>query len=330
MNLQSFALLKGNHDYRKPLEFKPIIDKWIGDFRFIQNIGSKFYYLTNYNAPYKRIIALDINYPQEENWREILEGDEDMIIETANFIYGKLLVKYLSDSAHQLKIFELNEKDEKAHFLHQVELPGRGSIEDETSGGPEENFYLFSYQTYTDPATYFRLDLDNYKLETLFDSKFFKEKTDYDPEDYISDHILFKSKDGTDVPLTIIRKKDVLPTLDSAKSDQPILTHLTAYGGFGNSKKPEFSPSNVVFFNNLRGVLAIAHIRGGGEKGLNWQLDGKKENRQNHFDDFIAAAEHLIKIKITDPKHLVISGASNGGVLVATVANQRPDLFALV
>ena len=94
------------------------------------------------------------------------------------------------------------------------------------------------------------------------------------------------------MPLTIIRRKDVLPSLDAA--EEPILTHLTAYGGFGNSKKPEFSASNTVFFNNLRGILVIAQIRGGGEKGLNWQLEGKKEKRQNHFDDFIGAAEYLI------------------------------------
>lgn len=121
------------------------------------------------------------------------------------------------------------------------------------------------------------------------------------------------------MPLSIIRRKDTLPSLDSPKG--PILTHLTAYGGFGNLKKPEFSTSNLAFFNNLGGILVIAHIRGGGEKGLNWQLEGKKEKRQNHFDDFIGAAEYLIKIGITDPKHLVISGSSNGGVLMATVAN---------
>jgi len=110
--------------------------------------------------------------------------------------------------------------------------------------------------------------MKNYSLETFFDSKFFKQKTGYDPEDFVSDHVEFESKDGTKVPLSIIRKKDTLPSLESPKG--PILTHLTAYGGFGNSKKPEFSPSNLVFFNNLGGVLVIAHIRGGGEKGLNW------------------------------------------------------------
>lgn len=153
--------------------------------------------------------------------------------------------------------------------------------------------------------------------------------TGYDPDEFVSDYIHFTSKDGTQVPLSIIRKKNVLPSLSEAPK-APILTHLTAYGGFGTSKKPEFSVQNLAFFQNLGGVLVIAHIRGGGEKGLEWQNAGKKEKRQNHFDDFIGAAEYLIAQKITDSKHLVISGASNGGVLMATVANQRPDLFALV
>ena len=154
------------------------------------------------------------------------------------------------------------------------------------------------------------------------------QKTNYNPDDFTSDYVHFESKDGTKVPLTIIRRKDVLPSLDEPQ--KPILTHLTAYGGFGTSKKPEFSVQNLAFFQNLRGVLVIAHIRGGGEKGLNWWENGKKDKRQNHFDDFIGAAEWLIQQKITDPAHLVISGASNGGVLMATVANQRPDLFALI
>ena len=236
-----------------------------------------------------------------------------------------MVIKSLNEAANKLKIYDINNPQEKATLLHEVDLPGRGSIDDESQA---DGALLFSFQTYTEPTKFFKLDMTNYSIETFFDSKFFKKKTNYDPDDYISDHIEFESKDGTKVPLSIIRKKETLPNLDEPKG--PILTHLTAYGGFGNSKKPEFSPSNLVFFNNLGGVLVIAHIRGGGEKGLNWQLDGKKHKRQNHFDDFIGAAEYLIKIGITDPEHLVISGASNGGVLMATVANQRPDLFALV
>lgn len=240
-------------------------------------------------------------------------------------VQNKLVVKVINEAAEGLRVYDINRPGEKAKLLHEVDLPERGSISDEQAS---DNSLLFSYQTYTEPTKFMSLNMGDYSLETFFDSKFFKEKLHYDPDDYISDHVEFKSKDGAMVPLSIIRKKDTLPSLENPK--QPILTHLTAYGGFGNIKKPEFSPSNLVFFNNLGGILVIAHIRGGGEKGLNWQLDGKKEKRQNHFDDFIGAAEYLIKIGITDPQHLVISGSSNGGVLMATVANQRPDLFALV
>ena len=216
MNLQSFALLGNNNGYKKPLEFKPIIDQWIGEWKFIYNVGSKFYYLTNYKAPFKRIVTLDVNYPQEENWREILVGDEDNIIESVSIMDKKAVVKYLSQAANTLKVYDINNPMEKAQLLHEVELPGRGSIEEESSA---ENAMLFSYQTYTEPTKLLKMDMKNYSLETLFDSKFFKEKTGYDPEDYISDHVEFESKDGTKVPLTLIRKKETLPSLDSAKAD---------------------------------------------------------------------------------------------------------------
>lgn len=164
------------------------------------------------------------------------------------------------------------------NMLHEVPLPGRGSIEDETSGEDDENFYLFSYQTYTRPTEFYRLDLQSFNLEKIYDNHFLTEKTGYNPDDFTSDYVQFESKDGTKVPLSIIRRKDVLPSVEEAPK-KPILTHLTAYGGFGTSKKPEFSVQNMAFFQNLRGVLVIAHIRGGGEKGQNWWNNGKKDKR---------------------------------------------------
>jgi prolyl oligopeptidase len=129
--------------------------------------------------------------------------------------------------------------------------------------------------------------------------------------------------------MTLIRKKKVLKSLKD-KPTKPIVTHLYGYGGFGDTCKPTHAIANEVFLNNMDGMYVIAHIRGGGEYGDDWWEQGKKEKKQNSFDDFIAAAEYLIEKGYTDSKHLLISGRSNGGQLVAAVTNQRPDLFALV
>jgi prolyl oligopeptidase len=196
------------------LEFKPLVSVWKGEFEFLHNVGTKFFYLTNYMAPNKRIISMDINYPQEENWRELLRGDDDTVIEGADFIFGKLIVTFLENGANQIKVYDLTSHEAEAKLLHEVPLPGRGQIEDETSGDSDENFYLFTYQTYTQPTQFYKLDLENYNLETIFDNHFLMEKTGYNPNDYVSDFIHFTSKDGTEVPLSIIRKKEVLPSLD--------------------------------------------------------------------------------------------------------------------
>lgn len=320
VNLHGYAEIGENKDFKNKLEFKPIIDQWIGDFTFLHNVGTKFFYLTNYKAPYNRLISLDIKFPQEENWKELLVGDQDNILTDVSFAFNKLIVESMTDTATQLKIFDMTSHEEKANLLHEVKLPGRGSFKDMSLGENDDNLFLFSFSTFTHPTVYYRLDLETFKLVEIYKPDGYLKSTGYNPDDYLYDLIEFKSKDGTMVPLSIIRKKEVLPTIDTVPA-KPILTHLYAYGGFGNIEKPEFDPRNYVFFEKLGGIMAIAHIRGGGEKGHPWQEGGVKFNRQNHFDDFIGAAEWLISQNITSPQKLVVSGASNGGVLMATVAN---------
>lgn len=138
----------------------------------MHNVGTKFFYLTNYKAPNKRIISLDINFPQEENWRELIRGEPENSIEGADFIYGKLLVTYLADASNNIKVYDLTSHEAQANLLHEVPLAGRGNIEEESSGESDENFYLFSYQTYTQPPVYYKLDLESFKLETIFDNHF--------------------------------------------------------------------------------------------------------------------------------------------------------------
>jgi prolyl oligopeptidase len=174
-------------------------------------------------------------------------------------------------------------------------MPGVGSFSDQTTGEPDENLFLFSFSTFTKPSSYYRLDMETYQLNEFYKpSNEFLKSTGLNPDDLIYDLVEFKSKDGTMVPLSIIRKKETLPSLGTPPK-KPILTHLYAYGGFGNIEKPEFDPRNFAFFEKLGGIMVIAHIRGGGEKGPQWQEGGAKFNRQNHFDDFIGAAEYLIQ-----------------------------------
>ena len=212
--------------------------------------------------------------------------------------------------------------------LHEVKLPEKGTITT-FSGDADENMFLFKLETFTVPGDFYRLDLANYDQDHFFKNKEYKQVTGYDYRNFAVDHITYKSKDGTSVPMTLIRKKKVLKSLKD-KPTKPILTHLYGYGGFGDTCKPTHAIANEVFMNNMDGMYVVAHIRGGGEYGDDWWEQGKKEKKQNSFDDFIAAAEYLIEKGYTDSKHLLISGRSNGGQLVAAVTNQRPDLFALV
>lgn len=171
----------------------------------------------------------------------------------------------------------------------------------------------------------FKFDLDTFETElvsqTTISSKVGK------PEDYITEQVWYKSKDGTQIPMFLVRKKKTLPDLESVPK-KPIVTNLYAYGGFGSSSQPEFSPTLMTLLNDMGGMYAVANIRGGGEFGEKWHMQGMKDKRQNVFDDFIAAAEFLIEKQFTDSKNLFIQGGSNGGTLVTAVANQRPGLFA--
>lgn len=171
----------------------------------------------------------------------------------------------------------------------------------------------------------FRLDLDTYKQE-LISSTNISPKVGK-PEDYITEQVWFPSKDGTQIPMFLIRKKKNLPTLESVPK-KPLITNLYAYGGFGTSSQPEYSPTLMTLLNDMGGMYAVANIRGGGEFGEKWHEAGMKDKRQNVFNDFIGAAEFLIEKRYTDSKNLFIQGGSNGGTLVTAVANQRPGLFA--
>lgn len=284
-----------------------LISEFEANYSFIDNDGSVFWFRTDLDAPRGRVIAIDINNPERENWREIIP-QTDETLEGVGLLNNQFLADYLKDARSSIKIFDLN-----GSFVREVELPGIGS-----AGGfggkryDTETFYSFT--SFTTPSTIYRYDM------VSGESTVFRQPTvDFNPEDYETKQIFYRSKDGTQVPMFITHKKGLL--LDG---NNP--TYLYSYGGFNISLTPSFSVSKLVWME-MGGVYAMPNIRGGGEYGEEWHEAGIKLNKQNVFDDFIAAAEWLIENNYTSPTKLAIAGGSNGGLLVGACMTQRPDLF---
>lgn len=194
------------------------------------------------------------------------------------------------------------------------------------SGKHDSNELFYKFSSFADPGSIYRVNLDTFEQETILLTRL---AGGVDTTEFITDQVWYESKDGTKVPMFVVRKKSILPDITQAPK-KPIPTLLYAYGGFSISMTPYFSISRLVLLNNLQGMFVCANIRGGGEFGEDWHEAGVKKNKQNGFDDFQAAAEHLQKQGWTDSQHLAIMGGSNGGLLVSACANQRPDLYAVV
>ncbi len=284
-----------------------LISEFEANFSLIDNDGSIFWFQTDLDAPRSRVIAIDIHNPGRENWQELIPQAEETL-EDVGVLNNQFVADYLKDARSSIKIFDLN-----GAFVREVELPGIGS-----AGGfsgkryDTETFYVFT--SFTTPATIYRYD-----LETGESSLFRQPTVDFDPTQYETRQVFYPSKDGTQVPMFITHKKGL--ALDG---NNP--TYLYGYGGFNVSLTPSFSISNLVWME-MGGVYAIPNLRGGGEYGEDWHQAGTKLNKQNVFDDFIAAAEWLIENQYTRPQKLAIGGGSNGGLLVGACMTQRPDLF---
>ncbi|MEQ8540188.1 MAG: prolyl oligopeptidase family serine peptidase [Coleofasciculus sp. D1-CHI-01] len=284
-----------------------LISEFEANFSLIDNDGSIFWVQTDLDAPRGRVIAIDIHNPERENWQELIPQAEETL-EDVGVLNNQFVADYLKDARSSIKIFDLN-----GAFVREVELPGIGS-----AGGfggkryDTETFYVFT--SFTTPATIYRYD-----MVTGERSLFRQPTVDFDPTQYETRQVFYPSKDGTQVPMFITHKKGL--ALDGYNP-----TYLYGYGGFNVSLTPSFSISNLVWME-MGGVYAIPNLRGGGEYGEDWHQAGTKLNKQNVFDDFIAAAEWLIENKYTRPQKLAIGGGSNGGLLVGACMTQRPDLF---
>jgi len=290
--------------YGMPVE---LIDNFDHEYDFVGNDGSVFYFKTDVDASRRRLVAIDIRRPARENWKEIIPQAEETL-RGVNFVGNLFVASYLKDARTQVKMYQTD-----GSFVREVEFPSLGSAAG--FGGKRtdtETFYSFS--SFDTPPSIYRYDLIS-GTSTLMRQA----QVDFNSDDYTVKQVFYESKDGTRVPMFIAHKKGI--TLDG---NNPTL--LYGYGGFNIAMTPSFSISRLGWME-MGGVYAMANLRGGGEYGEEWHRAGTKLNKQNVFDDFIAAAEWLIDNKYTRTEKLAIEGRSNGGLLVGAVMTQRPDLF---
>jgi prolyl oligopeptidase len=255
----------------------------------------------------RKIVAISLAEPDAAHWRDIVPEAED-VLRGASLVGGKLIAAYLHDAYSRVRIYEPD-----GTYLRDVEFPGLGTV---TGFGGKfddpETFYDFS--NFTRPSTIYR-----YNVSTGETSIFRAPALKFNPDDYQTRQVFYTSKDGTRVPMFLTHRKDWKP-------DGKTPTLLYGYGGFDISLTPSFSVMNLVWLE-MGGLYAVPNLRGGGEYGRKWHEAGMLANKQNVFDDFIAAAEWLIAQGYTCPEKLAIRGGSNGGLLVGAVMTQRPDLF---
>ena len=290
-------------------EFVTLEAGFDNDYSVVDHIDGKIYLLTNWQASNQQLMEIDTKNPGRENWKTIIPASEN-VLEGVSVLGGKFVAQYLKDAASHAYAYDLSGK-----LLYEVKLPTVGTISG-FSGDKDDNEAFYTFSSFTFPPTIYRFDVAANKAEV-----FRKADVSFQPEDYVSEQLFYTSKDGTRVPMFITYKKGMQKT-----GKNPLL--LYGYGGFNISVNPGFSVARIPFIEN-GGIYVIANIRGGGEYGEAWHKAGTKMQKQNVFDDFIAAAEFLIKEKYTSAKKLAIDGGSNGGLLVGACMTQRPDLFAV-
>lgn len=284
---------------------RTIIPGLANNWTLAGNEGTTFYWVTNQGAPKLKIVAMDVAaaHPAPRD----LVPEDAATLEGAAIVGGRLLASYLVDAKTEVRRYALN-----GHPDGKVALPGIGTAAG-FGGEPDDPETFYAFTSFATPTTIYRYD-----VKTGEATPWAAPKLLFDPSRYTVDQRFYQSKDGTRVPMFVVRRKDVTG---------PAPTLLYGYGGFNISLTPSFSPSRVAWMEQ-GGVYVLANIRGGGEYGKAWHDGGRLHNKQNVFDDFIGAAEALIAQGVTTKDQLAIQGGSNGGLLIGAVVNQRPDLFA--
>ncbi|MEG0038316.1 MAG: prolyl oligopeptidase family serine peptidase [Bacteroides sp.] len=286
------------------------IEQLTTDFEYsyypIEVIGDKMYLYTNYGAPKGRVMVADVNKPLLTDWKELVPEAEAVLSDT-KVIGNKLFLTYDKDASNHAYVYDLDGK-----MIQEIKLPSLGSVG--FSGDKDDKECFFGFTSFTTPGATYKYDMDknSYELYRAPNVKF-------NADDFVTEQVFFASKDGTKVPMFLTYKKDL-------KKDGTNPVFLYGYGGFNISLNPGFSTARIPFLEN-GGIYAQVNLRGGGEYGEEWHVAGTKMQKQNVFDDFIAAAEYLIKEKYTNKDKIAIVGGSNGGLLVGACMAQRPDLF---
>lgn len=301
----------GNKLYLKDLtkpssDLVTILDHTDSDTYLIDNVGSKLILATNLNAPNQRVVTVDASDPRPENWVDIIPETKNVL--NASTGGGYIFASYMVDAVSKVMQYDYEGK-----LIREIELPGVGTVGGFGSKKEETELY-YSFSNYKTPGSIYKYDMKNGVSEL-----YRKPNIDFNPDDYESKQVFYSSKDGTKVPMIITHKKGL-----ELNGKNP--TILYAYGGFNVSLTPSFSIANAVWMEQ-GGVYAVPNLRGGGEYGKEWHDAGTKMQKQNVFDDFIAAAEYLIDQKFTTSDYLAIRGGSNGGLLVGATMTQRPELM---
>ena len=301
--------IQNNND--KVPTFNSIVADFKNNYNYIGNIEGELYFLTNADAPNKRILSIRADKLAKPAWKTIIKEGED-VISSANIYGNRLVLSCIHNASSKLSIYSTDGK-----LKHEVSLPGIGTIQ-ALAGNQDENQAFFSFTSFTQPNTIYTLNIESGKT-----ALYKQPKVAFDSEKYVTKQVWYKSKDGTKVPMFISHKKGL-------KMDGQRPTLLYGYGGFDISILPSFNTTRLsmapIFMEN-DGIFVVANIRGGGEFGSEWHKAGTKENKQNVFDDFIAGAEYLIDNNYTSSDKLAAYGRSNGGLLIAACLVQRPDLF---
>jgi prolyl oligopeptidase len=302
----------GNELYIRDLtdpkgKLAPVVTGFANDHSVVDNEGARLLIQTNLHAPNERIVEADVKNPPPENWKDVIPEAAEPIqnVSTAG---RRLFVSYLKDAKTQIKQFDTRGRPER-----EVALPGIGSAGG-FGGFWEDTETYYSFTSFTYPTAIFK-----YNIAGGQSAEYARPRVAFNPDDYETRQVFYYSKDSTRVPMFIVHKKGL-----SLNGKNP--TWLYAYGGFNISLTPSFSATRLVWLEN-GGVFAQPNLRGGGEYGETWHQAGTKMNKQNVFDDFIAAAEYLINNQYTSSRYLAIAGGSNGGLLVGATMTQRPELM---
>ena len=286
-------------------ELVQILSDMNSDTYLLNNNETTLYLSTNRDAPNQKIVKVDANNPTVENWIDLIPETENVLSPSTGSNY--IFAEYMVDANSKIYQYDLEGK-----LIREIKLPGIGSA-GAISGKKEDKELYYTFTNYITPPSIYKINPENGETEIykLSQSKF-------NPEKYVSNQYFFKSKDGTDIPITITHKKGI-------KLDGNNPTILYGYGGFNISLTPQYSITSSAWLE-MGGVYAVANLRGGGEYGKEWHLAGTKQNKQNVFDDFIYAAEYLKNNGYTSKEKLAIMGRSNGGLLVGAVMTQKPDI----